>query len=109
MTYSKQSRASAGSIVRTGLRPYFGLALLFDFSSSALSARLDNSAADVRRYNCNVGWFAADLRAQHSRLGSLVMTDVPVTCMLLFAVLGFYLWVRHRSAPFLLLTALAAV
>ena len=40
--------------------------------------------------------------------GSLVMTDVPVTCMLLFAVLGFYLWVRHRSAPFLLLTALAA-
>ncbi len=40
--------------------------------------------------------------------GSLVMTDVPVTCMLLFAVLGFYLWVRHRTAPFLLLTALAA-
>ena len=30
--------------------------------------------------------------------GSLVMTDVPVTCMLLFAVLGFYLWVRHRTA-----------
>ena len=40
--------------------------------------------------------------------GSLVMTDVPVTCMLLFAVLGFYLWVRHRTLPFLLLTALAA-
>ncbi|MGD0792532.1 MAG: glycosyltransferase family 39 protein [Terriglobales bacterium] len=40
--------------------------------------------------------------------GSLVMTDVPVTCMLLFAVLGFYLWVRHRTVPFLLLTALAA-
>ena len=39
--------------------------------------------------------------------GSLVMTDVPVTCMLLFAVLGFYLWVRHRTAPFLILTALA--
>ncbi|HLM79718.1 MAG TPA: glycosyltransferase family 39 protein [Terriglobales bacterium] len=39
--------------------------------------------------------------------GSLVMTDVPVTCMLLFAVLGFYLWVQHRTAPFLLLTALA--
>jgi tetratricopeptide (TPR) repeat protein len=39
--------------------------------------------------------------------GSLVMTDVPVTCMLLFAVLGFYLWVRHRTAPFLLLTVLA--
>jgi 4-amino-4-deoxy-L-arabinose transferase-like glycosyltransferase len=39
--------------------------------------------------------------------GSLVMTDVPVTCMLLFAVLGFYLWVRHRTAPFFLMTALA--
>ena len=39
--------------------------------------------------------------------GSLVMTDVPVTCMLLFAVLGFYLWVRHRTVPLLLLTALA--
>jgi len=40
--------------------------------------------------------------------GSLVMTDVPVTCLLLFAVLAFYLWVRHRTFPFLLLTALAA-
>ncbi len=40
--------------------------------------------------------------------GSLVMTDVPVTCMLLFAVLGFYLWVRHRTILFFLLTALAA-
>jgi len=39
--------------------------------------------------------------------GALVLTDVPVTCMLLFAVLGFYLWVGHRTAPFLLLTALA--
>ncbi len=39
--------------------------------------------------------------------GSLVLTDVPVTCMLLFAVLGFYLWVRHRTTPLLLLTALA--
>ncbi len=39
--------------------------------------------------------------------GALVLTDVPVTCMLLFAVLGFYLWVRHRTAPFLLLTGLA--
>ena len=39
--------------------------------------------------------------------GALVLTDVPVTCMLLFAVLGFYLWVRHPTAPFLLLTALA--
>jgi hypothetical protein len=39
--------------------------------------------------------------------GSLVMTDTPVTCMLLFAVLGFYLWVRHRTAPFILLSALA--
>jgi dolichyl-phosphate-mannose-protein mannosyltransferase len=40
--------------------------------------------------------------------GSLVMTDVPVTCMLLFAVLGFYLWATHRTLQFLLLTALAA-
>ncbi len=40
--------------------------------------------------------------------GSLIMTDVPVTCMLLFAVLGFYLWVRHRTVLFFLLTALAA-
>ncbi len=39
--------------------------------------------------------------------GALVLTDIPVTCMLLFAVLGFYLWVRHPTAPFLLLTALA--
>jgi hypothetical protein len=39
--------------------------------------------------------------------GSLVMTDVPVTCMLLFAVFGFYLWIRNRTAPFLLLTGLA--
>ena len=39
--------------------------------------------------------------------GSLVMTDVPVTCMLLMAVLGFYLWVRYRRIAFLLLTALA--
>jgi len=39
--------------------------------------------------------------------GSLVMTDIPVTCMLLFAVCGFYLWVTHRKASFFLLTALA--
>ncbi|MGA7137001.1 MAG: glycosyltransferase family 39 protein [Terriglobales bacterium] len=39
--------------------------------------------------------------------GSLIMTDVPVTCVLLFAVSGFYLWIRHRTEPFLLLTALA--
>ena len=40
--------------------------------------------------------------------GSLVLTDVPVTCMLLFAVFGFYLWVTHRTILFFLLTALAA-
>jgi len=39
--------------------------------------------------------------------GTLVMTDVPVTCMLLFAVVGFYLWVTNRTVPFVLLTALA--
>ncbi len=36
--------------------------------------------------------------------GALVLTDVPVTCMLLFAVLGFHQWIRHRTASFLLLT-----
>jgi 4-amino-4-deoxy-L-arabinose transferase-like glycosyltransferase len=40
-------------------------------------------------------------------LGALVMTDMPVTCMMLFAVFGFYLWARNRTAPFLLLTGLA--
>ena len=39
--------------------------------------------------------------------GSLVMTDVPVTCMLLFAILAFYFWVQRRTAGFLLLAALA--
>jgi len=39
--------------------------------------------------------------------GSLVMTDVPVTCMLLFAVFAFYLWTGNRTAPFLLLAGLA--
>lgn len=39
--------------------------------------------------------------------GSLVLTDIPVTCMMLLAVFGFYLWVRRRTAAFLLLTALA--
>ena len=39
--------------------------------------------------------------------GSLVMTDVPVTCMLLLAVFGFYLWSTYRTIPFLLLTASA--
>jgi len=37
----------------------------------------------------------------------LVLTDVPVTCMILLVVLGFYLWVKHRTLPFLLLTAVA--
>jgi len=40
--------------------------------------------------------------------GPLIMTDVPVTCTLLFAVSSFYLWVRHRTTALLLLTALAA-
>ena len=39
--------------------------------------------------------------------GSLVMTDVPVTCMLLFAVFAFYLWTTQRKVSFLLLTSLA--
>ena len=39
--------------------------------------------------------------------GSLVMTDIPVACMLLFAVLGFYLRVQRRTVPFFLSTALA--
>jgi Dolichyl-phosphate-mannose-protein mannosyltransferase len=39
--------------------------------------------------------------------GALVMTDIPSTCTLFFAVFGFYLWVRNRTAPFLLLAGLA--
>ncbi|MGA2005415.1 MAG: phospholipid carrier-dependent glycosyltransferase, partial [Terriglobales bacterium] len=39
--------------------------------------------------------------------GGLIMTDVPVTCMMLFAVYVFYLWMRNRTAPFLLLAGLA--
>jgi len=39
--------------------------------------------------------------------GPLVLTDVPVTCMLLFAVYAFYLWVTRRTAPWFLLTGLA--
>jgi hypothetical protein len=39
--------------------------------------------------------------------GSLVLTDVAVTSMMLFAVFAFYLWVKKRTAPFLMLTALA--
>ena len=39
---------------------------------------------------------------------SLVLTDIPVTSMLLLAVLGFYLWVKHRTVPLFLLTAVAA-
>jgi len=77
MTYSKQSRASAGSIVRTGLRPYFGLALLFDFSSSALSARLDNSAADVRRYTAMLAGLLLIFEPNILAWGSLVMTTSP--------------------------------
>ncbi len=39
--------------------------------------------------------------------GPLVMTDVPVTCMMLFAVYALYRWADERTAPFLLLTGLA--
>ena len=39
--------------------------------------------------------------------GSLVLTDIPVTCLILLAVLGFYVWADHRSPSFLFLTALA--
>jgi len=39
--------------------------------------------------------------------GGLIMTDVPVTCMLLFAVYVFYRWTHNRAAPFFLLAALA--
>jgi hypothetical protein len=40
--------------------------------------------------------------------GSLVMTDVPVTCMLLLSVFAFYLWSQSRTIPLLLLTGIAA-
>jgi hypothetical protein len=39
--------------------------------------------------------------------GALVMTDMPSACTLFFAVFGFYLWARNRTAPFLLLAGLA--
>lgn len=39
--------------------------------------------------------------------GAQVMTDVPVVCMMLFAVFAFYLWVTKRTLALLLLTALA--
>jgi hypothetical protein len=39
--------------------------------------------------------------------GSLVMTDVPVTCLMLLTVLAFYGWVKHRTFSFLALTAVA--
>jgi dolichyl-phosphate-mannose-protein mannosyltransferase len=39
--------------------------------------------------------------------GALIMTDVPVTCLMVLAVLAFYGWVKHRTLPFLLLTAMA--
>jgi 4-amino-4-deoxy-L-arabinose transferase-like glycosyltransferase len=40
--------------------------------------------------------------------GSLVLTDIPVTCMMLLTVLCFYRWVKYRTVPVLLLTGLAA-
>lgn len=36
--------------------------------------------------------------------GSLIMTDVPVTGLMLLTVLTFYAWIRHRTVPFLLVT-----
>ena len=36
----------------------------------------------------------------------LVLTDVPVTCLMLLVVLGFYLWIKHCTVSFFLLTAL---
>ena len=39
--------------------------------------------------------------------GSLVLTDVPVTCMLVSAVLMFYLWTETRKAAFFVLAILA--
>ncbi len=39
--------------------------------------------------------------------GALVMTDMPITFALFFAVFGFYLWVKNRTVHFLLLAGLA--
>ncbi len=39
--------------------------------------------------------------------GALVLTDMPITFALFFAVFGFYLWVRNRTIPFFLLAGLA--
>lgn len=39
--------------------------------------------------------------------GGLVLTDIPVTAMLLFGVFGFYLWTRRPCVPLLLLAGMA--
>jgi hypothetical protein len=39
--------------------------------------------------------------------GSLIMTDLAVTCMFLFSVFSYYLWTRNRTVTFLLLTGVA--
>jgi len=39
--------------------------------------------------------------------GPLVLTDVPVTCLMLLAVLGFYFWIQRWRTWYLLLTAVA--
>lgn len=39
--------------------------------------------------------------------GSLVTTDMPLSFMLLLSVYAFYLWVKNRSARYLLLTGVA--
>jgi hypothetical protein len=39
--------------------------------------------------------------------GSLVMTDIPVACLMVLAVLGFYFFVKYRTVPFLALTVIA--
>ena len=67
------------------------------FYSGALSAGLDHGAADVRHSTAIVASLLLIFEPNVLAYGSLVMTDVPVTCMLLFAVLGFYLWVRQRT------------
>ncbi len=62
---------------------------MFDFTTAALATTLLIFEPNVLAY------------------GSLVMTDIAVTCLMLFAVFSFYLWVKKRTTPFLMMAALA--
>jgi len=68
---------------------WIGARRMFDFATAILASVLLVFEPNVLAY------------------GSLVLTDIPVTCMLLLTVFGFYLWGKHRTVPLLLSTAAA--